>query len=132
MIMVAVWMLWLSTDGSENMSTREAETPTASPTQSSYIALVIQTVVVTTTAYPTSTATATPLPNCEISLFQGTVCQWPTPTVILPIPTCGARESGLVCVRRGPVQATIPLPTRTPTPALGVVVKESQHHAYET
>jgi hypothetical protein len=74
----------------------------------------------------TPTREATALPNCEVTLFQGSVCTWPLPTVVLPLPTCGPREAGLTCIRLGPVQATIPLPTATPTFALGVVVKEGR------
>lgn len=92
--------------------------------------IVRETVVVEVRAIlspsPTRQPTSTPLPNCEVAMFQGTVCRWATATAILPLPTCGPNDPGLTCVRQGPIQATISRPTATPTFALGVVVKEGR------
>lgn len=82
------------------------------------------------TAVPSATATATAtsrplpspteLPDCTFWTQQGTVCAWPTPTQVLPIPECGTPDAGQRCKREGPILATVEgLPTSTPTETFG-------------
>lgn len=66
-----------------------------------------------TPAPPTATATRTPtrtptsLPDCQVTLFQGSVCAWPSSTAVLPLPDCQTPQPGAVCVRSGPVVVTM-------------------------
>lgn len=61
----------------------------------------------TATATATVTRTATPLPNCHLTLFEGSVCTWPSNTPTVPLPACQTPDAGQACVRQGAAVVTM-------------------------
>jgi hypothetical protein len=73
----------------------------------------------TPTAVVTPHPTATELPDCQVTLFRGSVCSWPSATAEVPLPTCGTPQPGAVCIREGAAVVTMIGATQTATPPFG-------------